>query len=520
MKKKVCKKKKIIINFFKILLLIMSLLMIFLSIYIKRAFVGVTFEQLMLSLIHSKGTTFDAIKKGLVFVFFGIFGSLFLILTIRKILKSSEEKCMASIKIFKKTTYINLYSVTPKKDNILLLFLMLFSFLFSINKLGISDYAKNQLMASRIFEKYYVDSRDVNLTFPAEKQNLIYIFVESLEMTNASIENGGGRKGSAIPNLERLALNNINFSNTEKLGGALSVKGTTWTVAGMMAQTAGIPLKLEVITSNMYTGFGSSLPGVYNLGDILKDNDYKNYLMMGSDALFGGRKDYFLYHGDYTIYDYVYAKEAELIDPEYHVWWGYEDKKLFKFAKDKLKEISKNEEPFNFTLLTADTHFVDGYLDESCPIKFDDQYSNVFNCADIMIADFINWIQSQDFYKNTTIIISGDHLTMQDGYYVNLPDNYKRNVYNVIINSRIESNNTKNRTFSTLDMFPTTLAALGVDIEGDRLGLGTNLFSSKRTIAEEIGIDKLSTELAKRSRFYNKSILGDTYYKMLTYNEG
>ena len=36
----------------------------------------------------------------------------------------------------------------------------------------------------------------------------------------------------------------------------------------------------------------------------------------------------------------------------------------------------------------------------------------------------------------------------------------------------------KNRDFSTLDFFPTTLASLGVQIEGDRLGLGTNLFSN------------------------------------------
>ena len=33
--------------------------------------------------------------------------------------------------------------------------------------------------------------------------------------------------------------------------------------------------------------------------------------MMGSDADFGGRKDYFEFHGDYTIYDYFYAIEEK-----------------------------------------------------------------------------------------------------------------------------------------------------------------------------------------------------------------
>ena len=519
MKKNVGKRRKIIINCLKILVLVLSLVMIFLSLYINYSFLGVTFEQLLLSLIYSEGTSFDAMKNGLIFVLGGITCSLVLIFIIRSLLKKTKDKCVVFIKLVKKVIYIDLYNVTNKKDNLLLTLLILFSCMFTINKLGIGNYVKNQLMVSDVFEKYYINGRDVNISFPLEKQNLIYIFVESLEMTNASIQDGGGRKNTVVSNLEKLALDNTNFSNTDKLGGALSVSGTTWTVAGMMAQTAGVPLKVEIITSNQYNGFGASLPGVYNLGDILKGNGYKNYLMMGSDASFGGRKDYFSYHGDYTIYDYQYAKDNELIDSDYHVWWGYEDKKLFSFAKDKLEEISKKDEPFNFTILTADTHFVDGYLDESCPVVFDDQYSNVFNCADIMIVDFIKWIQKQDFYQNTTIIISGDHLTMQDGYYSELPDGYDRNIYNVIINSKTDPINTKNRIFSTLDMFPTTLAALGVDIEGNRLGLGTNLFSTKKTVAEETGIDVFSKELSKRSKFYNKYILGDTYYKMITYKE-
>ncbi len=44
----------------------------------------------------------------------------------------------------------------------------------------------------------------------------------------------------------------------------------------------------------------------------------------------------------------------------------------------------------------------------------------------------------------------------------------------------MESDYEKNREFTTLDMFPTTLAALGCTIEGDKLGFGVNLFPGKR----------------------------------------
>ena len=39
------------------------------------------------------------------------------------------------------------------------------------------------------------------------------------------------------------------------------------------------------------------------------------------------------------------------------------------------------------------------------------------------------------------------------------------------------------------------LASLGFEISGNRLGLGTNLFSDRKTLAEEIGLNKFNKEL-------------------------
>lgn len=68
---------------------------------------------------------------------------------------------------------------------------------------------------------------------------------------------------------------------------------------------------------------------------------------------------------------------------------------------------------------------------------------------------------------------------------------------------------TKQRVFTTLDWFPTTLASLGVDIPGERLGLGTNLFSGQQTLAESMGLEALDDELKKVSSYYNKHFLYD-----------
>ena len=86
-------------------------------------------------------------------------------------------------------------------------------------------------------------------------------------------------------------------------------------------------------------------------------------------------------------------------------------------------------------------------------------------------------------------------------------ENYQRTIYNVILNSKVDTQNNKNREFSTLDMFPTTIASLGAEIEGNRLGLGTNLFSDRKTIIEEKGYSYVFKELNKRSTFYNNNVL-------------
>lgn len=41
-----------------------------------------------------------------------------------------------------------------------------------------------------------------------------------------------------------------------------------------------------------------------------------------------------------------------------------------------------------------------------------------------------------------------------------------------------------------MDLFPTTLVAMGAKFKGDRLGIGTNLFSDKKTLTEKYEIKK------------------------------
>lgn len=236
---------------------------------------------------------------------------------------------------------------------------------------------------------------------------------------------------------------------------------------------------------------------------------------MGSDSNFGGRRQYYKTNGDYKIFDVNYAIEREKMTNEQVVWWGFEDDRLFDWSKEEVTELSKENKPFNFIMLTADTHFIDGYLSEKAEKNFENKYENVHAYSSKSINEFINWVKEQDFYKNTTIVVIGDHLGMQNEFYeAKISDDYQRTIYNVIINPAIEVKNNKNRIFTTMDMYPTILASIGAKIDGNRLGMGTNLYSGEPTLAEQLGFDSFNDELKKNSDFYNKYILGDDYYIM------
>lgn len=148
-----------------------------------------------------------------------------------------------------------------------------------------------------------------------------------------------------------------------------------------------------------------------------------------------------------------------------------------------------------------DLHHIAGYICKECGSGYDQDTANVAACTDRMVSAFIEWCMAQPFYKDTVIVVTGDHPRM-DSYLVENVSYYDRTVYNCILNSSVEAENNQFREFTHMDMFPTVLAAMGFTIEGDRLGLGTNLFSGEETLAEQLGFDYINTEVGKSSVYY------------------
>ena len=157
----------------------------------------------------------------------------------------------------------------------------------------------------------------------------------------------------------------------------------------------------------------------------------------------------------------------------------------------------------------------DGYLPDYAPKPYDSQYANAIAHSTLLTVEFVRWVQQQPFYDNTTIVMIGDHLSMAVKFFKDFDKNYQRRQFNLILNpannfKNVDESRFRNRVYANFDMYPTTLAAMGCEIKGDRLALGTNLFSKQKTLLEKYGVDFASNELTMSSSFYNEKLLMDS----------
>ncbi len=499
---------RIISNIISFLVLILSIGVFCLSFYIEKFLSNVSFYEIVFYLISPKtgfgsSVFYEGVKAcaGLFIVLFFLF--------IVPILNSKKIRISLQIK----NKEIELFPVLFKHKIVYSLVIFLVSCVFILFKLGAHTYIKNNLTSGDIYETSYVNTNEVEIKFPEKKKNLIILYLESMEASLVSPENGGAFSKSRIPELEKIALDNISFSNTDKLGGAYRLSTTAWTIAATVSQTSGTPILVEL--GNDYDMVEEFMPNVRNLGDVLKDEGYNLELIQGTGRFFAGTDKYYTTHGNYEILDYYEMVNRGLVPSGYHVWEGVEDKKVLEFSKDEILKLAQEEKPFSVSIFTMDTHFKDGYTDKSCDKEFDEPLSNSYACSSKMVSEFIDWIKEQDFYENTTIVLTGDHPNMNSEYFSEYP-NYKRTIYNVFINSSIDTKYTKNRMFSSFDMYPTVLASIGAKIDGDKIGFGVNLFSGKKTMVEQLGEDNFNSEILKKSVYYNKYITNYTTIKKVT----
>lgn len=334
------------------------------------------------------------------------------------------------------------------------------------------DFAHYFRVDNAVKEDFFAQQyRDPGLvTFHASApKNLIVIYVESLEANYAD---------TALFPRNLLAPLTKNKEHTLSFARFEQALGAQWTIAAVVSSQCGIPLFLRGIFNGnkKYQYVSHFLPQASCLSDILAAHGYTNIFLKGASLSFAGFAQFLKTHH----YDLSYGKE-QWLEQGYKLkqfnGWGLPDDLLFAQAKKTVRQLMHKNQRFNLTLLTLDTHGPHGHLNQRCRAQGGSDFSDVVTCSANEVADFIEYIKTNGWLDEITVVVMGDHLAMKNPLLDSLKKGKNRFIFNTIISNQPLQKNTD--TIVHFDWLPTLLRALGFSFEGGQLGLGYAAIGSK-----------------------------------------
>ncbi|WP_290736534.1 MULTISPECIES: LTA synthase family protein [unclassified Fibrobacter] len=346
---------------------------------------------------------------------------------------------------------------------------------------------------SELYREHYAHPDSINVTATRQPKNLLVIFLESME-TNFR---------QYTPEIDSL------FGQSGFAPGGVNVAGTSWTIAGITGKLCGIPLNMPMGINEYVGKLPTYLPHAHCLMNVLAKQGYNQVYAQGSSGDFTQKRDFWRVHGNVTIHDIEHYKGAGKIPDDYKVFWGFEDRKLYGFVREELDSLALLGNPFAFYMLTVDTH-QPGFVDDSCQAQFAGTQGVLpksLRCASFQLARFLDWAEQRPWFSNTVIAVMGDHAMPSLSSKVKIPPDDTLYWTNFMLNPAHPVPQ-KQRRYSSFDIFPTLLEAMGFTVEGRSMGLGRSLFSDTPTLLETYGQQVLDSLLRERSIQYDYFLMG------------
>ena len=361
-----------------------------------------------------------------------------------------------------------------------------------------------QPVDSEFYRENYIHPDSVKIKTRNESINLIVIFMESMEKNFAL----------HTPEIARLEKSSLNF-----LPGGQDVSGTSWTIAALTGKLCGIPLNMPMGIEEYLGKLPTYLPYAKCLMNVLADRGYNQLYAQGTNGEFTQKNDFWKAHGNVDVHDIKYYKSMGKIPEDYHVFWGFEDRRLYRLAKEELDSLANLDKPFAFYMLTVDTHQPRGWLDDSCRITLRNvgitdiklnHFPEALRCASMQLESFIDWIREQPWFNKTVIFVMGDHTAPLLSAKAGVSQSDSLYWMNFVINAQLDSGISyrSGRAYSSLDMFPTILESMGFELENHAIALGRSLYANSPTLLEKYGKKTLDSLLRERSIQYDYFLMG------------
>jgi len=248
---------------------------------------------------------------------------------------------------------------------------------------------------------------------------------------------------------------------------------------GNSMQTAKghFPLLCSLAPKTMGKAFQDDFKTNFNcLPEILKKEGYENrYYQSYSDLSFDNKLTFFQ-ENNFDVIESVDTNQLSNEERKNNIWgWGPQDDILYKYIFKKLDQ-DPNKKPYfvfmqgvsshmNFDKVPKGQRFV--YPENNTKKK---KYSNALRITDKYLETFFTELNKRPYLNNSIIVITGDHSfpVGEHGLY-----HSERSFYNeffkvpllIIWNKHLKPERIKNLSFSQMDIAPTILDLLNLNLK-------------------------------------------------------
>jgi phosphoglycerol transferase MdoB-like AlkP superfamily enzyme len=299
-------------------------------------------------------------------------------------------------------------------------------------------------------------------TLPAQKPNVIFIFIESL---SAEFMGSFGGTLNITPALDSLANESLFFTNLFATG--------TRTVRGMEAVTLSIPP-----TPGRSIVKRENNQALFTIGEVFKKQGYSRNFFYGGDGYFDNMNTYFGGNG-FDIIDRgrgflldagIKAKRTNIEDDEvtFENAWGVADADIYSKVMKEADIAHEAGTPFFDFVMTTSNHRPYTYPEGTVEIPSGSNREGAIQYTDYAIREFLKTARSKAWFENTVFVIMADHCASSAGRQELDVANY--HIPAMIYNLKGVSSDKITKLSSQIDMFPTLFSLLNWEYDSNLFG--------------------------------------------------
>lgn len=227
------------------------------------------------------------------------------------------------------------------------------------------------------------------------RPNVIQITVESL---SAAFLGEFGSSDGLTPNIDRLADKSLFFTNFMATG--------TRTVRGMESLTLSVPP-----TPGRSIVKRPDNSGLFSIGTVFRSKGYNTSFFYGGRGYFDNMNAFFGGNG-FEIHDQASAPEDDI---EFTNAWGVSDEDLYSWVIDEADEMSADDEPFYYFVMTTSNHRPYTYPDGRIDIPSHSGRPGAVKYTDFSVGKFLSEARKKPWFDNTIFVIVADHCASSAG---------------------------------------------------------------------------------------------------------